>query len=162
MSQNNLENINQIHEKNNEEDNDKTFKDSVRFQQLETLLKCSKCNHIFMDPVTLFCQHTFCQSCIIMNNKEDDIKCMMCQKDNIMPVNGNYQLKNIIEKIYDTDFFKDRKVRFEDFLNKNIKMKKKYEIYKKSFNESLKNIKETNGQFVIHNQYHSYGLWSNM
>jgi hypothetical protein len=140
----------------NQNINELTFKNSARFQQLETLLKCSKCNQIFLDPVTLFCQHTFCQSCIILNNKADEIKCMICQLDNIMPVNGNYQLKGIIEKIYDDNFFSDRKKKFEEFLNKNIKTKKKFEIYKNSFNESIKNINEIDGKFIINKNSSEY------
>jgi hypothetical protein len=150
---------------NNQSNQDKntdnsTFKDSTRFHQLETLLKCPKCDQIFLDPVTLFCQHTFCQSCIILNNKEDEIKCMICQQDNILPVSGNYQLKGIIEKIYDENFFSDRKKKFEEYLNKNIKTKKKFEIYKNSFNESIKNVREINGQFIVNKPDIGYATWN--
>jgi hypothetical protein len=140
----------------NQNTDELTFKNSDRFQQLETLLKCPKCDQIFLDPVTFFCQHTFCQSCIILNNKDDEIRCMICQQDNIMPVTNNYQLKDIIEKIYNDDFFDNRKTKFEEYLNKNLKTKKRFELYKQSFNKSIKNVKESNGEFTIQNIHIGY------
>lgn len=129
-------------------ENNKEFKESARFNKLEKLLTCSCCNQIFMEPTTLFCQHTFCQSCIIMNNENDNLECPKCKESVVVPVACNFQLREIISKIYDDDFFKERKEKFEQMLANNLKLKKKYEIYKSYFNTLIGKVSESNGQFI--------------
>lgn len=124
------------------------FRESTRFNKLEKLLTCSCCNQIFMEPATLFCQHTFCQSCIIMNNENDNLECPKCKENVVVPVANNFQLRDIITKIYGDDYFKERKQKFEQLLANNLKLKKKYEIYKTYFNTLIGKISESNGQFI--------------
>lgn len=128
-------------------DNSNDFKTSPRFTELEKLLTCSCCNQIFLEPTTLFCQHTFCQSCIITNNENNHLECPKCNQKIVIPIANNFQLRDIIDKIYGEDYFKERKETFTKMLSSNLKLKRKYEIYKSYFSEILGKIYETNGQF---------------
>lgn len=138
----------------NQENNVIDFKTSDRFKQLETLLTCKQCKQILCDPITLLCQHTFCQSCIITNS---DDKCFICKLEMMMPINSNFQLKSIIEKMYDADFFKERRERFKEEMNKDLKMKKKYEIYKNYFNTLINKVNDKNGKFSMTNSLIYFG-----
>ena len=126
------------------------FKQSERFKELEKTLSCSICNQIFLEPVTLFCQHTFCHSCIIMKFENSTIKCPICEQTVMLPISHNFQVKGIIDKIYSSDYFVNRE-NLNQKLITNLKLKQKYEIYKQYFNELLKKVSEQNGKFIIHN-----------
>jgi hypothetical protein len=133
-------------EQNNEVQSNNDFLKSSRFNQLEKILTCPKCNQIFCDPVTLFCQHTLCQSCLVIESPD---KCFVCNNDIMLPTNGNYQLKNIIDKIYGEDYFKHRKEDFQQILSNDLKLKKKYEIYKTYFPLLINKIKDSHGKFTL-------------
>lgn len=57
--------------------------------------KCDVCKDFLFEPVTLFCQHTFCMSCII-SLKE----CPMCRLKIYIPKNQNKIFTKIIEILY--------------------------------------------------------------
>lgn len=151
---NNPENIdnNQINDVGHKLNGD-DFRKSPRFKELEKLLTCKCCNQILMEPVTLFCQHTYCQSCLIINNANTEntatFTCMECKKNMIIPVSSNFQLRGIIDKIYDTEYFEDRKQQFTNLLAKDLKLKRKYDIYKEKLNSIVNKVTETNGKFNI-------------
>lgn len=132
----------------NQDNQPDDFKKSTRYNELQKLLTCSCCNQIFLEPVTLFCQHTFCQSCIVLNNEKQQLECPKCNESVVVPVSNNFQLRGIIDKVYGEDFFKERKEQFEKMLAGNLKMKRKYEIYKNYFNDLLGKIHESNGHFI--------------
>ena len=137
---------------NNKDDNKEIFKTSPKFQEMEKLLTCQSCQQIFMNPITLFCQHTFCQSCLLLK-EGNDLKCFTCHSNVIIPPINNFQLKNIIDKIYPEAYFKERKQEFDKQLSNDLQLKRKYEIYKELFNNNINKINEvctTNGlEFVI-------------
>lgn len=127
------------------------FKNSDRFEQLETLLTCKSCQQIYMDPITLFCQHTFCRQCLIDNNDET-FKCPECQVDIVLPPSNNFQLKHIIEKIYPESHFTERQKQFNKKLANDLKLKRKYEIYKERFSAIMNKVQKVyNNKFIINN-----------
>ena len=149
MENNNNDNqIDDNHLDNVQTNNKDDFKQSPRYTELEKLLTCSCCNQILLEPVTLFCQHTFCQSCIILNNEKQQLECPKCNESVVIPVSNNFQLRGIIDKIYSDDYFKERKTKFDKMLANDLKLKKKYEIYKNYFNDLLGKIHESNGKFI--------------
>jgi len=124
------------------------FKQSQRFVQLVKILTCPLCQQILCDPVTLFCQHTLCQSCLVLKCQD---KCYLCKTDIILPTNSNYQLKSIIDKIYSEDYFKERKDKFQQVLSNDLKLKKKYEIYKNYFSSLINKVQDKHGKFIVTN-----------
>jgi hypothetical protein len=68
---------------------------------LQEELNCSICLHLFTDPRSLECGHTFCFSCLLACGTS--FHCPLCRKlCNIKDLNllpKNYHIKNIIEKL---------------------------------------------------------------
>ena len=88
-------------------------------------LSCGICSQVLYHPVTLFCQHNFCQTCIkglIDSNKRQSLiahqqqitnKCPVCQTPIFLPPTKcrNYDLDQLIEKVmsyHDPEYLKKR------------------------------------------------------
>ena len=65
---------------------------------------CSICHDIFYKPVILFCQHTFCKSCI---GNVQPKKCPLCKKSYILPIEYNRDIENMLLQLY-PDKYKSR------------------------------------------------------
>ncbi len=121
------------------------FTKSERFNKLEKYLTCPQCNNIFCDPVTLFCQHTICKSCLLYSSNN----CLICGTQHFIPISPNYQLNSIIEKIYGESYVNNRREQIETKINNDMKLKRNYKIRKEYFNELINNIYECNGKFIF-------------
>lgn len=120
--------------------------ESNRFSKLKELVSCGHCGNVFCDPVTLFCQHTFCQSCLILNQQES---CFICQQSKVIPININFQLREIVEKIFTPEYFQNRQKELDQIVSSDLQLKKRIQIYKSQFNEILANIIKSGGKFTI-------------
>ena len=70
----------------------------------KNLLKCSLCFRLYHNPITLFCQDTFCKSCIknyTLKNKTED--CPKCHKQSFYPPINNFKLWDLINKLFPDD-----------------------------------------------------------
>ncbi len=70
----------------------------------KNLLKCSLCFRLYHNPITLFCQDTFCKSCLknyTLKNKIED--CPKCHKQSFYPPINNFKLWDLINKLFPED-----------------------------------------------------------
>jgi hypothetical protein len=78
--------------------------DENKKKMLKNILKCSLCFRLYHNPITLFCQDTFCKSCIknySLKNKTED--CPKCHKQSFYPPINNFKLCDLISKLYPED-----------------------------------------------------------
>ena len=69
--------------------------------KLRKCLTCTICNKLFYYPITLHCQDTFCQSCInTIKLKTKKSECPKCKKSTIIVPVYNYNMMDIIQKIF--------------------------------------------------------------
>ncbi|XP_063785885.1 zinc finger protein RFP-like [Pseudophryne corroboree] len=77
---------------------------------LELELKCSVCLHIYTDPITLLCGHTFCKQCIEkMSRASFSLSCPECR--HIIPLDSelhrNTKMCNLVEHLTSHPLKKD-------------------------------------------------------
>jgi hypothetical protein len=78
--------------------------DENKKKLLKNVLKCPLCFRLYHNPITLFCQDTFCKSCIknyTLKNKKED--CPKCHKHSFYPPINNFKLWDLINKLYPDD-----------------------------------------------------------
>ncbi len=93
-SNNNSNNNNFIdHENKIEKDTENEVE--LKKETIDELCKCDICKDFLFDPVTLFCQHTFCYSCLT-SLKE----CPMCRLKLFIPNKKNKIFTNLIDILY--------------------------------------------------------------
>jgi len=74
----------------------------VSIDDIEEHLKCDVCKDFFNEPKTLFCQHTFCASCLI-SQKE----CPMCRLKIHLPDATNNIFDVLVAAIYGNEKVKE-------------------------------------------------------
>src|SRR5437868_12287624 len=86
---------------------------------------CSICLDILFEPVTLFCQHSFCKDCItqIINNQ-----CPLCRAYITIPLEKNIILDDFCAKLFSKQYVARRRA-------KNKRIKKIDKIKRNKFNE---------------------------
>lgn len=146
----NTENLDSQNVNSNINSKDGDFTKSKRFVELEKCLICPQCGDILCEPVTLFCQHTMCQSCMLLHSTD---KCVICGKKSLMPSSPNFQLKNIIEKIYGEKYINERKDNIDAKINSDLKLKRQYKIRKEYFNNLVNKISDYGGKFSMSQLY---------
>ena len=74
---------------------------------LDKHLTCSICSDIFVDPITIICNHTFCHTCI-SESAAVNSKCPICRTSFWLPPNDvlNNTLVDIIINTYGEDSYK--------------------------------------------------------
>lgn len=102
----------------------------------DELLLCGVCRQYYTEPITLCCQHTFCDICLI---KDDKIKCPICNLLCDRPNNTNLLLEEIIIRGYTI-------VKYQYLLNN--KFKKKLEYKKEEYKLYYKVIPITKTKIV--------------
>lgn len=75
----------------------------INFVELEKSLTCGVCRELFNEPVTLFCNHTFCHSCIL-NLKQDwqGRQCPLCQTKVWQPSlkTVNFVIRDMVKSLF--------------------------------------------------------------
>ena len=100
---------------------------------LEENLKCGICKDILYHPVTLLCQHTFCNYCLSCCN---DNHCPICRKIFIMPKGYNKELNHVIKSLY-RDKYKEKS---KDISREIDESRRKNEIFEEIYEEIISNI----------------------
>lgn len=70
--------------------------------ELEVDLHCNICTDLFVQPVTLICQHTFCQSCISDRNTRT---CPMCRLAKFVPPEINTVIESMVKSIQGVELY---------------------------------------------------------
>jgi len=101
-------------------------------------LTCSVCQDILFEPVTLFCQHTFCFECLWKEREKNQRKksesnplpppkCPLCRKLFVLPFSHNNILVAILEKDYG-ELYSERRERSK--LEELANSKESKQLYK--------------------------------
>ena len=76
----------------------------VDIGELEKTLQCSICHDLFNEPVTLFCNHTYCHSCLVVLKKDyrDCRQCPVCQTKIWEPSlkTVNYVIRDTVKQLF--------------------------------------------------------------
>lgn len=88
-------------------------------------LICGICRDIFLNPVTLICQHTYCRSCVKnINNK----KCPMCDLAYFLPNNDNKTFESIIDTLFSEEYKQRQEHHIDEETRKDLREKIREEI----------------------------------
>jgi len=76
---------------------------------IKNSLTCVVCFELFLEPITLMCQHTFCKGCL----KVPDFNiCPSCRLKSFVPPQRNIILDDIVQQLF-PEIYKHRKVTLE-------------------------------------------------
>lgn len=122
-------------------DDEGTGEDEI-LDEIESSYECSICQSLFVRPVTLLCQHTFCRQCIKshydkMKNTKNTPTCPLCNCGIIIPPNDNNLFVDIINLNY-TDQYKQRiEESKKDDIKSDIKEDVKNELRRELFSSVM-------------------------
>ncbi len=117
-------------------------KNDISIDDIEEHLKCDVCKDFFNDPKTLFCQHTFCASCLISQNE-----CPMCRLKIHLPDGTNNIFDVLVASIYGNE-------KIKEIENRHKKEKLEKELLPKvlsELNNNLNSTLRTSGQITPNN-----------
>jgi len=116
--------------------------------EIKKYLKCTMCSDIFLDPVTLFCQHTFCSLCLENKVKKSMVTCHECQYQSFVSPTSNFKIKELIEHLYTKTELDLRLKRSETFdISKECKESKLKREIRKNVWRNVINQEPTSGGF---------------
>jgi hypothetical protein len=112
--------------------------------ELIKCLKCPVCQKLLCQPVTLFCQDTFCQSCLITRERQNNNHtCPTCKLQYFRPPIANFKLSELIDKLFPEEI-KIRKEEIEKLPKPDEKETLKEEIIKSTWRDVINKKKSTN------------------
>jgi hypothetical protein len=119
--------------KTNTNDNNDNNNTNVKINQelIDDNCKCDVCKDFLFEPVTLFCQHTFCKSCVISLKQ-----CPICRLKIYIPKNQNKIFTKLIDILYGPE-------KTIELANKFKKEKIEKELKPKILDELRKNLNIT-------------------
>jgi hypothetical protein len=124
--------------------------------KIRKLLHCPICHDILLDPVTLYCQHTYCLECLEEFEENSSVKCpnKKCQSKVFLAPSHNYKIKEIIEKMFsqkELDTRKEKQKKKSDNPEKNIKRQIRKEVWHNVINSQIsnQNAGNNNGNFIF-------------
>ena len=145
--------------------------DDAHNREYPEQFECSICNDLFVCPVTLLCQHTFCRDCIstyhqkqsqpevdddgfqVWTNKKDrNPKCPLCRCAIVIPPNDNNVLKDFIRSNYQEKYESRVEQQQKDQIKNDMKKEIKDELRKEMFNALLDETIETRSDGLINIQ----------
>lgn len=97
--------------------------------EIDSSYDCTICHSLFVKPVTLLCQHTYCRQCIKihydkMKNDKKTPTCPLCNCGVLIPPNDNNLLVDIINLNYEEEY----KQRVEESKKNEIKSDMKEDV----------------------------------
>lgn len=90
----------------------------TQLNQIKKLLICSLCNDILLEPVTLYCQDTFCNHCLELLEENSLVQCPKCNQKGLLVPTHNYKIKEIIEKVFTKEQLEAREKRYQEMVSK--------------------------------------------
>ncbi len=116
--------------------------DLEKKNKIRQCLTCTLCKKLFYYPVTLYCQDSFCKSCLknytMKTNKKD---CPSCHNETFIPPIHNFKICDIINKIF-PDEIKDREIEINKTQSKLTEEEQiKEEIIKNNWREIVNKYK---------------------
>jgi len=113
-------------------------------KDLLEILKCSLCHELLYQPVTLFCQDTFCKACLV---KLPTNECPTCRRKFFRPPISNFKLLGLIEKVFPEEIQK-RKEFVDELPSPSEEELLKEQIIKSSWRDVI-NKKKTTGNVQL-------------
>jgi hypothetical protein len=105
------------------------------------------CQKLLYQPVTLFCQDTFCQSCLVTQERQNNNSCPKCKRQYFRPPVINFKLSGLIDKIFSEEI-KARKEELAKLPVPDEKENLKDEIIKSSWRDVINKKKPSNNGSV--------------
>lgn len=104
---------------------DENFLTKTQISKIQKLLKCRLCQDILLEPVTLYCQHTFCNHCLELLEENSLVTCPSCNHKGLLVPTHNYKIKELIEKIFTKEELRERIDRYQEKLSKETNNREK-------------------------------------
>lgn len=121
---------------------DISVKNENKNNSVEDLLSCAICYDVFIDPVTLMCQHSFCKKCLDNSNTN---ACPICKLRMFIPPQHNITLDKLTQMLLLEKYNIKKKTINDDELEKNLEKKIKEQIWREVIDSITRN------QITIHN-----------
>lgn len=115
-------------------------------------LICGICRDIFLNPVTLICQHTYCRTCI---KSIDNKKCPMCDLAYFLPNNDNKTFESVIGILFPEEYKQRQQQFINDETKKDLREKMREEIRKEIQNQVVSELVDAD---EVRNVGHVYQL----
>jgi len=106
----------------------------VNITNLEKEFECPVCKNLLCNPITLPCQHTFCEWCIIEAVKNKSKQCPLCRKVIFIPQNKNVLLETFVKTIIGDENYSERQKEVGDMkmkldLETKVRLELRDELY---------------------------------
>lgn len=141
----------------------------VEAQEYPKELECSICNDLYVRPVTLLCQHTYCRNCItdyhkrqsgpqvddegyqvFVSSKDRNPKCPLCRCTIVIPPNDNSNIRDLIQRTYGHMLEQRTEQLRKDDAKADMKDQIKEELRREMFNALLDETVDTREGGLIH------------
>jgi hypothetical protein len=134
--------VNEVELPNVTPNNELAKNDEETENGIDSSYDCSICHSLFVQPVTLLCQHTYCRQCIkIHYDKAKSTKktptCPLCNCGIIIPPNDNNLLVDIINLNYEDEYKERVEQAKKDDIKSDIKEEVKNELRKDLFSSLM-------------------------
>jgi DNA-directed RNA polymerase subunit RPC12/RpoP len=141
-------------------DKDDNLINKSQINKIRKILKCPLCRDILLEPVTLYCQHTFCNHCLESLEENSLVKCPTCNHKGLLVPAHNYKIKELIEKFFTKEELKDRQDKHKEKIlsetsirekerEKEIKRQIRKEVWYNEINKEKNNDMLSGNNFFL-------------